>query len=130
MSIGLLIITHNEIGANLLQTATNVLGHCPLRTETIAITGKSDPNHVREWATKLAGQLNSGDGLLVLTDMYGSTPANIASSLWKEGEVTVLAGLNLAMLIKVFNYAQLDLATISKKALAGAQASVISCRKI
>ncbi len=129
MSIGLLLITHNDIGAAMLQTAINMLGNCPLEAEVIALSPDDDPEQIRQQAAALASELNSGDGVLVLTDLYGSTPGNIASSLLESGRVNVLSGINLPMLIKVLNYPEEDLETITAKARIGAQECIIECKR-
>ncbi|MCP3670247.1 MAG: PTS fructose transporter subunit IIA [Gammaproteobacteria bacterium] len=125
MSIGLLIITHNNTGRELLNTATKMFGHCPLEVKTIEVLNESDPDQLRSDAIRLTEQLDSGDGVLVMTDMYGSTPGNIAQAMCEEGKINVLAGINLPMLARVFNYSQLNLTEITKAALTGGQKSII-----
>ncbi len=128
MAIGLLLITHNEIGDALLKTAINTFGgECPLSAATLAVTNGSDPEQLRLHARQLIGRLDSGMGVLVLTDIYGSTPGNIATSLTDNCAVSVLAGVNLPMLLKIFNYSQLDLLSLMEKALHGGQESIIMC---
>jgi PTS system ascorbate-specific IIA component len=128
MSVGLLLITHNGIGDAMLQTAINMLGNCPLQAEAIAFTTDDDPDQIQQQASKLATELDSGDGVLVLTDLYGSTPGNIASSLQEDGKVNVLSGINLPMVIKVLNYPYMNLAEITAKAHTGAQEYIIECK--
>jgi len=125
--VGLLLITHEALGDALLHNAASTLGHCPLPTEVLAVGRDSDPEERRQRAAELACQLNDGDGVLVLTDMYGSTPSNIACSLANLATVRIIAGVNLPMLIRVFNYATLDLDTLSDKALSGGHDGVVSC---
>jgi len=128
MSIGLLIITHDNSGKELLHTATKMFGHCPLAVKTIEVHNDSNPNQLKAEATSLVEQLDSGDGVLVLADMYGSTPGNIATAMYQENKINVLAGLNLPMLARVFNYSQLDLTGITDAALTGGQKSIIECK--
>ena len=127
MSIGLLLITHNEIGTQLLATATRMLGCCPLQADCLCIRDDADPAQCAADAARLAKRLDQGEGLLVLTDLYGSTPANIARGLADRDGVRVLAGINLPMLVRVFNYADLGLATVVEKALSGGRDGVLSC---
>jgi len=127
MSIGLLLITHDGIGASLLQTMIGMFGGCPLRVENLPIPNDSNVAAMKAEAARLAASLNNGDGVLVLTDMFGSTPGRIATSLSEEGQVNVLAGVNLPMLVRIFNYAQLDLQQITEKALEGGRNCVIAC---
>jgi PTS system ascorbate-specific IIA component len=127
MRVGLLIITHNDLGAALLETATKMLGRCPLVTETLSITQDADPEILLAQAQQMVDDLDSGKGVLVLTDMFGSTPANIASRLFRERQIRVVAGINLPMLVRVLNYPKLDLLTLEQKALSGGCDGVISC---
>ncbi len=129
MSIGLLFITHNEIGYSMLQTATNMLDNCPLQADSIAITPDDDPDKIQQQAAKLVAELDSGDGVLILTDLYGSTPGNIASSLQEKGKVNVLAGVNLPMVIKVLNYPEMSLTEITAKAKTGAREYIVECKR-
>jgi PTS system ascorbate-specific IIA component len=128
MSVGLLLITHNNLGSDLLETATKMLGQCPLQARTLAVTLSADPDLLLERAQRLLEGLNRGPGVLVLTDMFGSTPANIATALCREGEVAVVAGLNLPMLVRVLNYPQLELPALVEKALSGGHDGVVFCQ--
>lgn len=128
MSVGILIITHNEIGDALLRTAINTMGGiCPLDAAVLSITDTNDLDSLQETAKQMVQRLDTGMGVLVMTDAYGSTPGNIATSLIQRGTVEVLAGINLPMLIKAFNYSKLDLAELIVKALSGAQKAIIQC---
>lgn len=127
MSVGLLLITHNKLGAVLLKTATRMLDGCPLVADTLAITLDSDPDRLEVQAQRLVDRLDRGDGVLVLTDMFGSTPANVATRLSRDGQVTVVTGLNLPMLVRVLNYAHLALPNLAEKALSGGRDGVLQC---
>ena len=126
MSVGLLIITHGDIGRSLLDTAVVVMGTCPLQTETLGIPMASDPDQQLERAQQYLQQLEQGDGVLILTDLYGSTPSNIACKL-RNNKVAVITGLNLPMLIRVFNYPTLNLHELAEKAMGGGREGVIPC---
>lgn len=119
MSVGLLLITHNGIGEELLGTATAMLGVCPLRTRTLSVRPNSDPDELAAEARYHLAALNQADGILVLTDMYGSTPSNVAQSLCAATSVNVVVGVNLPMLVRVLNYATLSLDELTEKALSG-----------
>jgi PTS system ascorbate-specific IIA component len=124
MSVGLLIVTHNRIGAELLQTATSILGSCPLNARTLEVRVDCDRDRIQKQARALIGELDEGDGVLVLTDIYGATPSNIASDLASTGSVELVSGINLPMVLRVFNYASLSLAEITQKAVSGGQEGV------
>jgi PTS system ascorbate-specific IIA component len=127
MSVGLLLITHNRIGAELLETATRMLGRCPLAALALPVTVHDDPDLLREEARRCAERLDDGEGVLVLTDLFGSTPANIANALKARERVQVLAGVNLPMLVRVLNYPELELAALAEKALSGGNDGVMRC---
>lgn len=129
MSVGLLLITHDRLGEQLLQTATAMLGLCPLNAEAIAVRGDGDPDAVIETADQVLTRLQEGDGVLVLTDIYGSTPSNIAMRLLDSHRVTVVAGVNLPMLIRVLNYPRLSLDELAQKALSGGRDGVLLCKE-
>jgi PTS system ascorbate-specific IIA component len=127
MSVGLLIITHEGIGATLLAAATRMLGRCPLSAETLSITEESQRDQLQIQAKDIAERLDAGDGVLVLTDLYGSTPANIARSLGTQSAVRVLTGVNLPMLVRLLNYSGLPLDEIAAKAESGGRDGVLMC---
>jgi PTS system ascorbate-specific IIA component len=128
MSIGLLLITHDEVGDLLLQTAENIFGSRPLASAAISVENNHHREQLHQEAIQLVNRLDQGDGVLVLTDLFGSTPANIATKLQQEGRVNVLSGVNLPMVLKAFNYASLDLAELTTKVLTGGQQSIRACR--
>lgn len=129
MSVGLLLITHGDIGANLLFTATRILGgSCPVASRALAVTDETQRDALMAEALRLSREVDSGDGVLVLADLYGSTPANIACSLQEgAGAIQIIAGLNLPMLVRALNYASLPLAEVALKAEAGGRAGVLIC---
>ena len=127
MSTGLLIITHDKIGEALLVTATNMLEACPLECMTLQINNNSNPDELNKQAREFVEQLNKGNGVLVLTDMYGSTPSNIAARLLHKDKVNVVAGINLPMLVRVLNYADLSLDDLTSKAVSGGNDGIVRC---
>ena len=127
MSIGLLLITHNNIGAELLGTAEAMLGYCPLQAEAMAIAYDCDPEEQRQRANAIIKKLDQGEGVLIMTDMYGGTPSNIACGMITGDRVAVVAGVSLPMLIRVLNYPQLSLTTLAEKAESGAHIGIRIC---
>jgi len=128
MSVGVLLITHNGIGASLVQTATAMLEARPLRIDSLAVTSDADPERLVAQAEALLRELDGGDGVLVLTDMFGSTPSNIATRLRFPGSLAVVAGVNLPMLVRVLNYASLGLQDLVEKAASGGARGVLCCQ--
>jgi PTS system mannose-specific IIA component len=96
-----------------------MLGRCPLQVSLLTASRDCDPDKLLGDALEQIKNLNAGDGVLVLTDLYGSTPCNIANKLASEKQVEAVSGINLSMLIRVFNYPQLTLEQLSDKAISG-----------
>lgn len=129
MSVGLLIVTHGRIGEQLLETAKSMLGICPLQTASLAVSQHCDPDKLYAETREWYDFLERGDGVLVLTDMYGSTPSNVSNRLLNEGNprVQVVAGVNLPMLVRVLNYPSLSLPELVNKALSGGHDGILLC---
>jgi PTS system mannose-specific IIA component len=128
MSVGLLLITHNGVGTTLLAAVTRMLGRCPLRARALAVRQESDCDRLRMVAMDWVAALDDGDGVLVLTDLFGSTPANIAASLQVRAGVRTLSGVNMPMLVRVLNYPDLPLDALAEKAFGGGRDGVMNCR--
>ena len=123
MKVGILLVTHSDIGKQLLLTATSVFGKNPFQVELLSVDNYDQPNDVKELAEKYVKFLDSGAGVLVLTDIIGTTPSNIASSINYE-KIKVVAGLNLSMILNVFNYPEHSLDQLSIKAIEGGMEGV------
>lgn len=80
-------------------------------------------------AQSLLNGIDEGDGLLIFTDMYGSTPSNIATRFEKRADIHVIAGINLPMFMRALNYADLSLANITEKALSGGHDGIMRCQQ-
>lgn len=125
MSVGILLLTHEQLGAQLIATARRILGHLPLSVDACAIPPGSDlPSSLRDAASR-ARALDTGAGVLVLTDLYGATPSNIAEKLAGLGiEMRRVSGLNLPMLLRVLNYPEQSLAELTRTAAAGGRSGI------
>jgi len=127
--IGLLVIGHAPLADALLQCARHVYKcdpeHCG-QSVALDILPEADPLQVLEQARQACVTLNRGKGVLVLTDLFGATPANIAAQLVRPGQVEVLTGANLPMLLRALTYrGSLSLAQLVEKTLSGASAGVL-----
>ena len=120
MSVGILIISHNGIGASVYGTANFMIKESPLDIKLLSASRESDADDLLETAISLLKELDSGDGVLVLTDLIGSTPSNIARKLFEYANVNIVTGLNLSMMIRVLNYPELGLEQLAEKAYSGA----------
>ena len=118
MKVGILLVTHSDIGKQLLLTATSVFGKNPFQVELLSVDNYDQPNDVKELAEKYVKFLDNGAGVLVLTDIIGTTPSNIASSI-NHKKIKVVAGLNLSMILNVFNYPEDSLDELLTKAIEG-----------
>lgn len=125
MTVGILIISHQGIGNQLFETAITMLEVCPLETQVLPVDHDCDPDQVENQAQAMLDKVNSGDGVLVLTDIYGSTPSNIACRLIEQNNVIVVAGMNLPMLIRVLNYPRLQLNQLADKAISGGKDGIL-----
>lgn len=127
MTTGLLIIAHDNVGQSLMETASSILGMCPMALEIISVCAGCEPDDMVESARNAVRRLDSGDGVLILTDMYGSTPSNVANRLSADATIKVVAGLNLPMLVRVLNYPTLTLDELAYKAISGGKGGVFVC---
>lgn len=114
--IGIIIVSHGKIGAEILRTAEEIAG-----PQSDCVTIEVDSAHEAEKAVRrlndAAQLLDKGEGVLALTDMFGGTPTNIALSLLGAHKVEVITGLNLPMLLKVIeNRADADLSELAAMA--------------
>ncbi len=127
MTVSLLTITHGRIGYELLTSAKTMLSKLPMRCESLSVSDTCDPDKLLNKATTLCNSLNDGDGVLVFTDIFGSTPSNICNKLNALENIHVIAGVNLPMLIRVMNYPTLSLDELVEKAISGAHDGIIDC---
>lgn len=128
MSVGLLLITHGQLGPALLKSATEILGCCPLPAKTLEAPSDCNPETIFEQALAAAKDLDEGDGILVLTDLFGSTPSNISCRLQQFHKANIIAGLNLPMLVRVLNYPSLHIDELTHKAISGGRDGVMLCK--
>lgn len=119
------MLTHEDLGDHLIRCASHVVGMKPRQLSHLGVFIQDDPEVVLVNARKLIEQLDSGDGVLVLSDMLGATPCNIASRLVQPGKVECLAGANLPMLVRVIAYRNEPLSDVIMKGLSGGQNGVI-----
>lgn len=123
--IGILIISHGNLGDSLIHCANHVMGEKSQYLTHLSITIQDDPDAVMPKALELVRELDRGDGVLVLSDICGATPCNIASRLISPGRVECLAGANLPMLVRALTYRNESLAVAGEKALAGGREGVM-----
>jgi PTS system ascorbate-specific IIA component len=123
--IGILLMTHGTLGESLLHCASHILGSRPRQLAQIGVTPHDDPQLILPLAIRLARSVDSGQGILVMTDIFGGTPSNVASRLLLPGKVEGVAGVNLPMLIRALTYRNEPLAVVLDKALSGGTEGVV-----
>ena len=123
--IGILIIAHGTLGESLIHCASHVLNKRPGRLRQLGVTAQDDPLLLLPHARALVKELDGGSGVLILSDMYGGSPSNIAAKLLVPGRIEGVAGVNLPMLIRVLTYRDRTLATLLNKAVSGGCEGVV-----
>ncbi len=124
MSVGVLLITHDDIGSSLLESLRKML-EVPLPVKVLPIRHENEPLAFCHHAQNICQSLDEGHGVLVLTDLFGATPCNIACHLIPHHRVRIVAGVNFSMLVKIMSYPNADLDTLASKALSGACQGVL-----
>ena len=98
--IGLVLVTHGNLALEFISAMQHVVGKQE-QVEAVCIGPEDDMEMRREEILKKVDTVNSGDGAIVLTDMFGGTPSNLAISIMEKAKVEIIAGINLPMLIKL-----------------------------
>lgn len=123
MAIGILLITHEGIGNALIAAATRMLRVLPLRAEAFEVPFDGDLDVLLPQASAALRRVDGGQGVLVLTDLYGASPSNLAAKVARLGTpVRRVSALSLPMLLRVMNYSELELDELPAVASAGAPA--------
>ncbi|MBW2609176.1 MAG: PTS sugar transporter subunit IIA [Deltaproteobacteria bacterium] len=128
--IGLLIVTHCDLGREFLNAAEFIVGSMEA-VDVISITQTSDTEEIRKNIERKIKALNKGRGVLILTDMFGGTPSNISLAFLKEEKVEVLTGVNLPMVIAIAqNRSDLTLKELAEKAQEAGKTSISMAGKL
>ena len=122
--IGVLLVTHGPLGDDLIEAVTHVLGTKPLDIEALDVSSREEPIDVEATISARMQILDKGDGVLVLTDIYGATPSNCMCRALAPGHAAGVSGLNLPMLLKALTYRTLPLDQLAAKAASGGQEGI------
>ena len=123
--IGVLLVTHGEIGTALLASAAQILGAAPRQVATLSVWRQDDPDDLTLRARELLEGIDDGDGVLVLTDIFGATPGNVVSRLLQDGRVEGVSGVSLPMLLRVLTGRNGSLPGAVQRALSGGADGVL-----
>ena len=123
--IGILIIAHDTLPESLVKAVTHVLGTRPAQFETLSVTIADDPFDLLPIARESVRQLDTGDGVLLFSDIFGATPCNLACKLLVPERVEGIAGVNLPMLVRAFTYRAKGMDTMITKAVSGGRDGVL-----
>ena len=123
--IGILLITHGTLGEALVQCTSHVMNRRPAQLMQLGISGQDDPLDALPIARRLVELVDSGSGVLILTDILGATPANTAAKLLEPGRIEGVTGVNVPMLLRVITYRERSIEVLVKKAVAGACEGVV-----
>jgi PTS system ascorbate-specific IIA component len=127
MSVGVLIVTHPGIGSALAHSAQRIMGDSPLKTFCLDIPVDSDVERTEHEISQALANLDAGDGVIILSDIFGATPNNLARKFAAPGHVHIVSGVNLPMLIRLYNYPDTDLPKLCELAAEGGQRGIMTC---
>ena len=126
MTCGILLVTHPGVGTALLDVATRLLRQLPLTTEAFEVPFDADLDALLPLASAALRRVDGGEGVLILTDLYGASPANLAGQLARLGTpVRRVSALSLPMLLRVMNYPEQGLDQLPATAAAGTRNGAI-----
>ena len=124
--IGILLITHGSFGEALVQNACHVLNKRPPQLNQLGLSAQDDPLDLLPLARQMLHLVDDGDGVLLMTDIFGATPSNLALKLLEPGRVEGLTGVNLPMLLRALNYRDKGMATLLVRARDGGRDGILN----
>jgi PTS system ascorbate-specific IIA component len=127
--IGILLITHGAFGEALVQNVCHVLNKRPPLIAQLGVAAQDDPLDILPLARLLLNEVDGGKGVLVMTDIYGATPANLALKLLEPGRVEGVAGVSLPMLLRAITYREKGMETMMTKAVSGGRDGILNMRE-
>jgi len=126
MSVAVLLVTHESIGNDMLNITASILNDELINTACIEIPMDADPNKLAQLVASTLDNLATDEGVLILTDSFGSTPCNIAKEFLNHEHRILVSGLNLPMLIRIMNYRSLPIDELKGIAIEGGKRGIIS----
>ena len=123
--IGILVVSHEPLGTALIHCTRHIFGRMPAQLAALDVIPDEDPEQALQAARELLKRINDGTGAIVLTDLFGATPARIASRLAEPDRIVVIAGVNLPLLVKALTYRRGPLPEVSAKLLEGVRETIM-----
>ena len=129
MMIGIFLITHGTFGESLIQNVCHILNKRPPQISQLGVSAQDDPLDILPMARLLLKELDGGQGVLILTDILGATPSNLALKLLEPGRVEGVAGVSLPMLLRALTYRKNGMETLLQKTISGGHDGVINMHR-
>jgi len=123
--VGILLVTHNGLGDSFVDCVRHVLGEVPHNLKALTVLAGDDPQLKLVEGQALIKQLDTGGGVLILADIFGATPSNIARQLCHAERVMGVAGVNLPMLLRVVCHQNKTMPELAKIAVEGGRECIV-----
>jgi PTS system ascorbate-specific IIA component len=127
MNVGILLVTHEDLGAQLITVARTIFKQPPVPVSLVSVPSDLEPAVLGKFADLIRNAIDEqeqGQGVLVLTDIFGATPDNLARHFAGDRNARVVSGINLPMLLHVLNYAHRPLEQLCETALEGGRCGI------
>jgi len=124
MSVGIVLVTHGSTGSDLVESAEFILGQPMDAVQVVPFHQSGSECAGKEEVREAIERAGTGDGVLVLTDLFGASPCNLVTKQLERYKAVMVTGLNLAMLMSVWNYREQPLGALARKAVDSARRSV------
>ena len=120
------MVAHNALGESLVDCVSHVLGSVPSNLKVLSVYAQDDPQQKLEEGRKLIKQLDKGKGVLILADIFGATPSNVARQLCHAEHIMGVAGVNLPMLLRAVCYPNTTMPELARIALEGGRECIVT----
>ncbi len=127
--IGILLITHGTLGESLVQNVCHVLNKRPPLLAQLGVAAQDDPLDILPLARILVNEVDEGDGVLILSDILGATPANLTLKLLDPGRIEGVTGVSLPMILRALTYRKNEMKILVQKAVSGGRDGVINLHR-
>jgi PTS system mannose-specific IIA component len=123
--IGILVVSHEPLGTALIHCTRHIFGRMPAQLAALDVIPDEDPDAALGAARELLARINDGTGAIVLTDLFGATPARIAARLAEPHRIVVIAGVNLPLLVKALTHRRGPLDEVAATLLQGVRDTIL-----